>query len=120
MSNQSFGEQKKAVNSMTTAAFVQEQCHSMMRQLVMDLRAEKNIDGALDLIAREAELPFSKVRRIYYKLTRNILAFERDRLRAAVSRIAEQQEARIEQRLDNIRALKDARRNLEGQIGLRI
>lgn len=115
-----FRRPNKAVNAMTTAALVLDQTSGSMRQLVLELKHEKNVKGALDIIAREADLPFSKVRRIYYRLTDQILAYERDRLKAAISRLSEQQEARIEKRLEQIRALRDERRLLQqhGELGV--
>lgn len=120
MSNTSLRSREKACVSMSGAAFVQAECHRWMHQHVLDLRSEKGVDGVLGMIADESGVPFSKIRRIYYKLTRNILAWERDQIRAACDQIALEQEKRIERRLQNIRDMREARRAMESQFALHI
>lgn len=108
----------KGSEPVSSAALVLEQCHRRMDQLVLELKPERGVKGALAEIASEAGLPYSKVRRIFYRLTQTILAFERDRLDAAITKISLKQEARIEQRLNSIRALRDERALLEKHLDL--
>lgn len=118
MSKTSFRDRKKAVSDMTTAFAVQDQVHGWLDQLVLELKHEHKTKGALGLIAEEAGLPFSKVRCIFYRLTKNICAWERDRLEYAIERIADLQAARVEARVNNLRSLRDKRRLVERHFDL--
>ena len=119
MSNFSFRRPNRG-GDMTTASSVFNECHAPIEQLVMELKPERKVKGALGLIASEADMSYSKVRRIFYRLTDHILAHERDRLKAAVRRIALEQEKRIEARLNNIRAIRAEREDLVKQFEIRI
>lgn len=120
MPNFSFRYQNKAVKPVSSAIAVQDQCRGWLEQLVLELKPERKVKGALSDIANAADLPYSKVRRIYYRLTLNICAYERDRLRVAIDRIALDQQKKIERRLETIRSLRDDRRLLENHLDLRV
>jgi hypothetical protein len=117
--NKPFCRSKREVENMTSATLVLAQCREPLGQLVLELKPEKGVKGALAAIASEAGLSYSKVRRMHYGLTEHVLAYERDRLRAAIDAISARQEQLIEKRLQRIRELRRDREDLEKQIGLR-
>lgn len=111
-------ERNNQVREMTSAACVQDYCQSMVRQMVLPLLSERRTKGALDFVSRESGISFSKVKKIYYGLTDHILAYERDRLKAARDRLLIRQQQTLEQQLSEIRRLRTERELVERQSDL--
>lgn len=119
MWNNLFRKREEAFR-MSTAALVQDQAYDMVRQMALPLIPERRVKGALDLIARESGLPYSKVRKIFYKLTQNIRHFEYMNLAGAYKRAVLKQERLYREEAERLAALIAEREAWEAQHGLAI
>lgn len=105
---------------MSTAELVLDQTHSMVRQMVLPLVAQRRVKGALEYVSRESGLPYSKVRKIYYRLTDNILHFEFANIAAAFDRAAIRQERFYREEADRLATLIAERELWEKQHGFNL
>lgn len=119
MRNILFRIRDKAVR-MSTAGMVLDQTHTMVRQMVLPLVAQRRVKGALEYVSRESGLPYSKVRKIYYRLTDNILHFEFRNIAAAFERAAIRQERLYREEADRLAALIAERELWERQHGFNL
>lgn len=109
MRNDLFRPRNNAVRPVMSACAVLDECHGMVRQMTLDLVPERRVKGALDTVARDSGLSYSKLRKIYYRLTDHILEFEFRNLEHAYRRFIESQERKLTAELAELHALKAAR-----------
>jgi hypothetical protein len=88
---------------------VLDECHGMIRQMALPLVSERRVKGALGAIARDTGLSYSKLRKVYYRLTDHILEFEFRSIAEAYKRHVRDHERKLEQELAELRALREAR-----------
>jgi len=105
---------------LSTADLVVDQAHSMVRQLVLPLVPERRVKGALEYASRETGVPYSKLRKIYYRLTDNILHFEFKNISDALKRAALKQERLYREEADRLAALIAEREAWESQYGIHL
>lgn len=117
MWNNLFRNREKEVR-MSNAALVQDQAFDMLRDMARPLIPERRVKGALDSIARETGVPYSKVRKIYYRLTGNILHFEFKNIADAYKRAVIRQERLYREEAERLAALIAEREAWERQYGL--
>lgn len=113
MRNGLFGK-RKIECEVSTALSIQDDTRDMLRQMMLPLIPQRRVKGALSLVSRDTGLPFSKLRRVYYGITDHILAFEWSAIATAYQRHVENQERKLTQELETLRALKAAR--LQGDL----
>lgn len=117
MWNKLFRNRDKAVR-MSTAAAVQDHASDMLRDMARPLIPERRVKGALDFIARETGIPYSKLRKIYYRLTQNILHFEFKNIADAYKRAVIRQERLYREEAERLATLIAEREAWERQYGL--
>lgn len=117
MWNRLFRNRENAVR-MSNAVLVQDQAHDMLRQMMLPLIPERRVKGALDFVARETGLPYSKLRKIYYRLTQNILHFEFKNISDAYKRAVIKQERLYREEAERLATLIAEREIWERQHGL--
>lgn len=105
---------------LSTAELVQDQAHVMVRQLVLPLIPHRRVKGALEFAARETGVPYSKLRKIFYRLTRNILHYEIKNISDALKRAAISQERLYREEADRLAALIAEREAWEAQYGIHL
>lgn len=103
---------------MSTAAMVLDQTHNMVRQMALPLIPQRRVKGALEYVSRESGLPYSKVRKIYYRLTDNILHFEFANIASAFQRAALNQERAYREQADRLAAINAEIERLQAQYGM--
>ena len=81
----------------------------MISQMALPLIAQRRVKGALDFIARDTGVSYSKLRKIYYALTEHILHVEWNAIEAAHARWLVKQEQKLEHELATLRARQSAR-----------
>lgn len=108
MRNKSFRFWTKAVR-VSPAAVLADECHGMVRQMALPLIPERRVKGALSALSRDSGVSYSKLRKMYYRLTDHILAVEWRSITAAYERYVEKQERALETELEQLRELRAAR-----------
>jgi len=114
MRNDLFRLRHKVVR-MTTAALTLDKCHFHVKQMALPLIPQRRVKGAIEVVRRDCGLSYSKTRKIFYRLTDHILAFERDNIEAAFKRAVEKQERLCREQADRLAALRAECDALEGQ-----
>lgn len=109
MRNEPFRDRDKGERRVSSAILVLDECHGMVRQMALPLVNERRVKGALHLVARDSGLSYSKLRKIYYRLTDHILEFEFRSIAEAYKRHVRDHERKLEQELAELRALREAR-----------
>ncbi len=104
-----FRDHHKGERRVSPAALVLDECHGMVRQMALPLVTERRVKGALSVVARDSGLSYSKLRKIYYRLTDHILEFEFRSIAEAYKRHVRDHERKLEQELAELRALREAR-----------
>jgi hypothetical protein len=94
---------------VSPAAALADECHGMIRQMTLPLIPQRRVKGALATISRDSGVSYSKLRKIYYRLTDHILAFELRSITAAYERYVVSQERALERELTELRELRAAR-----------
>lgn len=115
MRNDLFRPRNIGERGMNSGAAVLDECHGMLRQMTLPLVPERRVKGALSIVARDSGLSYSKLRKIYYRLTDHILEFEFRNIAEAYIRHIKAHESKLEQELAELRALRDARAIRERQ-----
>lgn len=100
---------------MSTAALAQDQAYDMVRQMALPLIPQRRVKGALEQVSRETGLSYSKTRKIFYRLTDNILHFEFRNIADAFKRAASTQERLYRLEADRLQALLEANERMERQ-----
>lgn len=119
MWNKLFRERNNEVR-LSTAELVVEQTHSMVRQLVLPLVPQRRVKGALEHAARETGVPYSKLRKFFYRLTGTVLAHEYKNISDALKRAALKQERLYREEADRLAALIAEREAWESQYGIHL
>lgn len=101
-----------------SALAITDHTHSMLRQMSLPLIAERRVKGALHVVSRDTGVSYSKLRKIYYKLTNHILAFEWAAIDAAHSRWIDKQEQKLTHDLETLRSIRAER--LQGSLNFGI
>ena len=101
-----------------TAAVIAERCQSMVYQMALPLVSERRVKGALQIVARDCDLSYSKVRKLFYRITDHVLAFERDNIVAAFKAYTIKQERAYREQADKLAAINAEIVRLEGQYGM--
>ncbi len=114
MWNKSFRFRDKGFR-MSTAALVQEQTYGMVKQMVLPLVPQRRVKGALEYVSRETGVPYSKLRKIYYRLTENIRHFEYVNISSALKRAAIKQERLYREEAERLATLIAEREAWEAQ-----
>jgi DNA-binding transcriptional regulator PaaX len=109
MRNEPFRARNNGERRVTPGALVLEECHGMIRQMALPLISERRVKGALSAVSRESGISYSKLRKIYYRLTDHILEFEFRSIAEAYKRHVRDHERKLEQELAELRALREAR-----------
>lgn len=119
MWNRSFRNRESGFR-MSTAELVQDQAHNMVRQLALPLIPQRRVKGALEFVSRETGVPYSKLRKIFYRLTRNIRHYEFKNIADALKRAAIRQERLYREEADRLAALIAEREAWESQYGIHL
>lgn len=119
MWNKVFRERNNEVR-LSTAALVADQTHGMVRQLVLPLVPTRRVKGALECVSRETGVPYSKLRKIYYRLTDTIQHFEFKNISDALKRAAVRQERLYREEADRLANLIAEREAWENQYGIHL
>lgn len=106
MRNLLFPKRDIGERAVTSAAAVQYECQTYVRQMTMPFIRERRVKGALSIVSRDSGVSYSKLRKIYYGLTDHILAFEFRSIAEAYKRHVIQHETRLTEELETLRALK--------------
>lgn len=109
MRNDQFLPRNIGALKVTPAAAIADDCHDMVRQMALPLIAQRRVKGALGTVARDSGVSYSKLRKIYYRLTDHILAVEFRSIAATYTRYVESQERALERELAELRELRAAR-----------
>jgi hypothetical protein len=105
---------------LSTAELVAEQTYGMVRQLVLPLVPTRRVKGALECVSRDTGVPYSKLRKIYYRLTDTVLHFEFKNISDALKRAALRQERLYREEADRLAALIAEREAWESQYGIHL
>ena len=114
-----FREQNIGVR-VSTAELVADQTHGMVRQLVLPLVPTRRVKGALECVSRETGVPYSKLRKIYYRLTDTVHHFEFKNISDALKRAALRQERLYREEADRLASLIAEREAWETQYGIHL
>ncbi len=109
MRNEPFRYRNNGDRRMSCASAVLDECNDMVKQMALPLVPQRRVKGALGAVSRESGISYSKVRKIYYRLTDHILEFEFRSIAKAYERHVVSQERKLEQELADLRALREAR-----------
>jgi hypothetical protein len=99
-----------------SALAISDTTHDMLRQMALPLVPERRVKGALHHVSRETGVSYSKLRKLYYRLSDHILATEWQAIRMAYQRHVESHEQKLEAELAQLRAIKATR--LQGELSL--
>jgi len=108
MWNKAFRSRNKEF-PVSSAAVIADDCHDMVRQMALPLVPQRRVKGALGAVARDSGVSYSKLRKIYYRLTDHILAVEFRSIAGAYKNHIEKQERALECELEQLRSLRAAR-----------
>lgn len=117
MWNNLFRDRNKEVR-VSNAALALDQAHTMVRQMALPLIPERRVKGALELVSRETGISYSKTRKIFYRLTDNILHFEFRNIAEAFKRAAQKQERLYRIEADRLQKILAANERMERQLDL--
>lgn len=98
-----------------TAAVIAERCQSMVYQMALPLVTERRVKGALQIVARDCDITYSKARKLFYKITDHVLAFERDNIVAAFKTFTVRQERAYREQADRLAAINAEIDRLQAQ-----
>jgi len=102
---------------MLTAAVLNNPSE-MVRQMAMPLVAEHRTERALEIVARESGLTYSKVYNLFYRRAKDVWRTENQKLTAAFKRFAAQQERLYRARANHLAAINAEIEALERQHGM--
>lgn len=109
MRNDLFRRRHNEDRRVTPAAVLADECHGMVRQMALPLIPERRVKGALSVVSRDTGVSYSKLRKIYCRLTDHILAVELRSIAATYRKYVESQERALERELEELRELRAAR-----------
>lgn len=87
----------------------------MVRQMALPLVTEYRTERALEIVARETGLTYSKIYNLYYRRAKDVWRAENQKLSAAFRRFAENQERLYRERADYLAAINAEIERLERQ-----
>jgi hypothetical protein len=102
---------------MLTAAVLNNPSE-MVRQMALPLVSEYRTERALEIVARETGLTYSKAYNLYYRRVKDVWRSENQKLTAAFKRFAAQQARLYRDRAESLSAVTAEIERMEGQIGI--
>jgi hypothetical protein len=106
---------------MTTAALVNAEMSNWVRQLVLPGVAEFGVKGSIGKLSRETGVSFSRLRKAFYRWEAGVpTVLEYRAVQDAYARWVERQENDLIARLDEIRRLREQRREEARQLEIAV
>jgi hypothetical protein len=105
---------------LSTAELVADQTHGMVRQLVLPLVPARRVKGALECVSRDTGVPYSKLRKLFYRISGTVHHFEYKNISDALKRAAVRQERLYREEADRLASLIAEREAWESQYGIHL